>query len=160
MSPRLNDRAAALARSYEEAANGVKIVTSRGDIDFVVSRDLTQAPKIAESIDGQAIWAHTNAEILAKKIEFRGFAFTRRDMFDLAVLIDLEPSSVAQALSVCSKGATTLAISRIAAEIGTLGRTLPDFVDPTPRGAAYIARAAPLLASYFGLDPAGKPTKT
>lgn len=149
LSPRLNPVAEALARSYTEQGNSLKIVTSLGDIDFIVSRDLTRFPPILERIGGTETPCHTNAEILAKKIEYRGFAFALRDMFDLAVLIDRDPRSVEIALAACSGGAIDQAKARIDAEIGALATNLPDFVNPTPLGRMYVAKAADLLAVYF-----------
>lgn len=149
LSPRLNDRAAALARSYAESANGIKIVTTKGDIDFLVSRNLLADPPIIETIGGRDTPTHTNAEILAKKIEFRGFGFTHRDMFDLAVLLDLEPATVERALAACSQIARDQAIARIDDEIDTLAASLPAFVNPTPYGTLYIRRAPEILQSQF-----------
>jgi hypothetical protein len=40
LSPRLNEMAAAVASSYTEQANGIKIVMQQGDIDFVVAGDV------------------------------------------------------------------------------------------------------------------------
>lgn len=149
LSPRLNDRAAALARSYDESANGVKIVTTKGDIDFVVSRNLLADAPILETIGGRETPTHTNAEILAKKIEFRGFGFTHRDMFDLAVLIDLEPATVERALGVCSQVAIDQTVARIADELDTLAEALPNFVNPTARGAIYVRRTPEILRTRF-----------
>jgi hypothetical protein len=149
LSPRLNDMALALAKSYDESANGIKIVTARGDIDFVVSRDLTGDAIVHETIDGIATPTHSNAEILAKKIEFRGFAFTHRDMFDLAVLIDREPASVEQALVACSATSIANAAAMIRRQIARLPSDLPAYVNPTASGAAYIALAPKLLKSFL-----------
>ena len=99
LSPRTNEFAHALAQDYQESANGLKLVTAHGDIDFIVGRDLTTTPSLTELIDGYNVACHTNAEILAKKIEFRGPSFTMRDMFDLAVLIARDPGSVDHALA-------------------------------------------------------------
>ena len=149
LSPRLSDLAATLGRSYDESANGVKIVTTKGDIDFLVSRNMLADKPILETIAGHETPTHTNAEILAKKIEFRGFGFTHRDMFDLAVLIDLEPETVERAVAACSPIAVDQAVACIDAKIDMLAEELPNFVNPTPRGTLYIRRAPEILRARF-----------
>lgn len=149
LTPRSNPIAESLADTYLESASGLKIVTPRGDIDFIVARDLTANPTIHERIAGVETPCHTNAEILAKKIEFRGFAFAHRDMYDLAVLIDREPHSVDAALASCSKTALDQALARIADELDALPRELGNFVNPTSSGRAYVKAAKDILASRF-----------
>ncbi len=151
LSPRTNEIAQALARDYQESANGLKLVTAHGDIDFIVGRDLTATPSIIELIDGKNVTSHSNTEILAKKIEFRGSYFTLRDMFDLTVLIDRDPMSVERALFACSRAAKSNVKRRIAEEIEGLANALPDFVNPTTSGARYIEAAPALLRERFKL---------
>jgi hypothetical protein len=146
----VNEIAASLAASYAESASSLKLVTTKGDIDFVVARDLTGAPAMTELIGGIPTPAHTNAEILAKKIECRGAGFTHRDMFDLAALIDLDPDSVDTALNACSPESVERALSRIDDEIDALHRTLGGYVNLSPRGKIYVARASGLLDGRFG----------
>lgn len=148
LSPRLNEMAMALSESYEESASGIKIVTKIGDIDFVAVRDLTPDPSVVETIDGLATVTHTNAEILAKKIEFRGFKFTHRDMFDLAVLIDLEPSSVDKAIKACSRANLESAFDIVRKSAGRLTDELPDYVNPTRSGAVYVRKAPTILLDF------------
>lgn len=148
LSPRLNEMAMALCESYEESAVGLKIVTKIGDIDFVVARDLTAEPCVVETIDGRPTPTHTNAEILAKKIEFRGFKFTHRDMFDLAVLIEREPSSVEIAVAACSRANLEKALDIVRKSAGRLAEELPDYVNPTKSGARHIRKAPTTLLDF------------
>jgi hypothetical protein len=149
LTPRFNPVAEALAQSYTEQGSSLEIVTVLGDIAFTVSRDLTAQPAVVERIGDVETPCHSNAEILAKAIEFRGFAFALGDMFDLAVLIDRDPRSVEIALAACSQGAIDQARARIDTERDGLAKALPDFVNPTPLGRLYIAKAAGILAGYF-----------
>jgi hypothetical protein len=151
LSPNTNDMIAALADSYQQSAHSLKIVTKRGDIDFIVGNDLTEASTAIERIEGRETRCHTNAEILAKKIEFRGPSFTMRDMFDLAVLIDRDPDSVDKALAACTTGNIEIATRRIAGRLPTLAAELPGFVNPTASGARYIDAAPALLRERFKL---------
>ncbi len=46
LTPRLNDRVAAMTRDYSEQANSIKLVLADGDIDFIVSGTVTgDAPR-------------------------------------------------------------------------------------------------------------------
>lgn len=151
LSPNTNDMIAALAASYQQSAHSLKIVTKHGDIDFIVGNDLTEAPIAIERISGREVRCHTNAEILAKKIEFRGPSFTMRDMFDLAVLIDQDPEAVERALMTCTAANIEIAMQRIAERLPTLAAELPGFVNPTPAGRRYVDAAPALLRRRFKL---------
>ena len=98
-SPRLNEQAATLATSYVEQANTVKIVTSSGDIDFIVAADVA-APvtRTVESIAGRLIEVDPVAEILAKKLFYRAATLKVRDIYDLSAAIDLAPQDAERAM--------------------------------------------------------------
>lgn len=71
-SPRLSERAAALAEIYVEQAKTIKIVTPSGDIDFIIAADVAfPVDRQTESIAGRLIEVEPVAEILAKKIFYR-----------------------------------------------------------------------------------------
>ena len=99
LSPRLNDRAAALASDYREQANTIKIVTARGDIDFIIAGDVA-APVVREEacVEGRGIALDPTSEILAKKLFYRATAFTARDVYDMSAAIDLDPAAAGAAV--------------------------------------------------------------
>jgi len=72
LTPRLNDRVAAVVRDYSEQANSLKLVMAKGDIDFVVAGSVTGAPP-QETLEfgGRKVVLETTEEILAKKLFFR-----------------------------------------------------------------------------------------
>ncbi len=149
LSPRLDNFSADLAESYAESANGLKIVTKYGDIDFVVAADVTPDASIEERIDGMPVPTHTNAEILAKKVKHRGFAFTHRDIFDLAVLIDRDRTSVEHALAHCAGVEIEQAFEICLARAPLLASELPEYVNPTRLGEIYLRDAAGIVGGYI-----------
>ena len=88
ISPRLNDMFEDELAGYNEDNAHVKLRFAEGEIDFVVA-----APLLSESLN---VWnppaAETTfpmespAEVLAKKLFFRGWALTARDLFDWVIL--------------------------------------------------------------------------
>jgi hypothetical protein len=106
LSPRLNETAAAVASSWTEQANGVKIVMPQGDIDFVIAADVA-IPVVREKVklEGREILMDPTSEILAKKLFYRAAAFKARDVYDFSAAIDLDPSAARTAVrSAASKG--------------------------------------------------------
>lgn len=96
LSPRLNSTAEALTSDYAEQANFLKLYFPQGEVDFVVSGYLTANPVVPESIGGREVNVETSAEILAKKVWYRGAEFTARDIFDFALVAEREPWALGQ----------------------------------------------------------------
>jgi hypothetical protein len=71
---------------YEtDGSRALKIVfTGIGEIDFICCDPVTEAPCTKAEILGHRIMLETPAEILSKKIVFRGSQMQPRDMFDIA----------------------------------------------------------------------------
>lgn len=55
-----------------------------GEIDFICAAQLTEKPTSLRSVLGVSVPVETPAEIIAKKIVYRGAALQPRDMFDIA----------------------------------------------------------------------------
>lgn len=91
LSPRLNPSVEALTSDYDEQANSLKLYFPQGEIDFVVSGFLTDDPVVTERIQGRDVDVETSAEIIAKKVWYRGAEFTARDLFDFALVAQREP---------------------------------------------------------------------
>jgi hypothetical protein len=64
----------------------VKLYFPEGEIDFIASAPVTDDPPSTERILGREVRVETTAEIIGKKIRYRGSAFTGRDLFDLALV--------------------------------------------------------------------------
>lgn len=100
VSPRLSDVAADLTSDYVEQPGAfIKLQFEEGEVDFVASRNLLDATSAWETWDilGHAVKVETAAEIIAKKMHYRGDRATARDLFDLALVIEREPEALRQA---------------------------------------------------------------
>ena len=80
LTPRLNDRFEQLIEAYDEGATSLKIKLPEGEIDFIVSMSLLGLP--TETSDDCLFALEPVAEVLAKKLFYRGWALTPRDLFD------------------------------------------------------------------------------
>lgn len=94
LSPRLSDAAEALTTDYIEQSGFIKLIFDEGEIDFVASSPLTENPTTTETLFGRSVQVETSTEIVAKKVWHRGVEFTARDLFDLAMVIELEPAAL------------------------------------------------------------------
>lgn len=86
LSPRLNDGFEAVIQSYDEGATSLKLEFANGEIDFIVSMSLLGMPSdVSEECSFEM---EPVAEVLAKKLFYRGWALTPRDLFDWRVIED------------------------------------------------------------------------
>lgn len=58
-----------------------------GEIDFICAPGLTDSPMVAARVRGRDVLLEPPAEIIAKKIYYRGASMQPRDMFDIAYVI-------------------------------------------------------------------------
>jgi hypothetical protein len=74
---------------YEtDGTRALKIVFDGvGEIDFICCDPVTDEPFAMSEIRGRSIKLETPAEILAKKVVFRGSRLQPRDMFDIAAVV-------------------------------------------------------------------------
>jgi hypothetical protein len=70
-----------------DGTNALKIVFSHGEIDVICRPSLIADPVEAIDIFGCQVLRERPAEIVAKKIRFRGARFQPRDIFDLAAVL-------------------------------------------------------------------------
>ncbi len=96
LSPRLNPAAEELTSEYVEQAGFLKLIFPEGEIDFVASAPLTEDPTVRETLFGREVELETSTEIVAKKVWHRGDQFTARDIFDLAMVTEIEPEALRQ----------------------------------------------------------------
>ena len=94
LTPRLNTDAEMSTTHYIEQEGSLKLIYPEGEIDFVVSGALTSKPVNVEVLFGRKISVETTTEIIAKKVWHRGADFTARDIFDLAMVAELEPDAL------------------------------------------------------------------
>jgi hypothetical protein len=85
-----------------------------GEIDFICCGSIVDNPSCPTPIHGRTVALETPAEILAKKVRFRGERFLPRDMFDLAAVAEHYGSDyVITALNQCGRPACESALSAI-----------------------------------------------
>ena len=94
VSPRLNDKAEELTQKYLETEMSVKLYFPEGEIDFIASAPVTKDPPAVERILGRDVRVESTAEIIGKKVLYRGRAFTGRDLFDLALVATRDPAAI------------------------------------------------------------------
>lgn len=151
LSPRLSDFAASVTTECQEAANGIKLLTAHGDIDFIVAGDVSDQPPEPLVVEGQETLVETPTEILAKKIQYRGIAFAQRDIFDLAVMMRVDPTQADAAIRACTRDALEATAQAIASKLPRLAAELPGFVNPTPRYRTFITDVPGIVREFPGV---------
>jgi len=97
VNPRLSEVAEAVSADYEENAEFIKFYLPQGEIDIVVGTALTAQPFEVVKHAGREIKVERSAEIIAKKMWFRGEQAKARDLFDLCAVASLEPAAISEA---------------------------------------------------------------
>jgi len=85
-----------------------------GEIDFICCSNIIDDPYVQQEVRGHVVMLETPAEIVAKKVYFRGGSFQPRDMFDMAAVsarFGLE--YVANALRQCGTDRCEIALRTI-----------------------------------------------
>ncbi|MFN4351540.1 MAG: nucleotidyl transferase AbiEii/AbiGii toxin family protein [Hylemonella sp.] len=101
VNPRHSDVAEAVSADYEENAEFIKLYLPQGEIDIVVGTALTAQPYEVVKHAGREIKVECSAEIIAKKMWFRGDQAKARDLFDLCAVAVLEPAAITEARPFC-----------------------------------------------------------
>jgi len=87
-----------------------------GEIDFICCAEITGNPSTRAVIEGRGVDLETPAEIIAKKIFYRGSRLQPRDMFDLAaVALHHGDDYVVSALAECGREACVAALNVVEA---------------------------------------------
>lgn len=80
LTPRLNDAIEEHLQAYHEGTTSLKLALGDGEIDYIVSAPLLGLPN--EKSEHSIFDLEPVAEVLAKKLFYRGHAITARDVFD------------------------------------------------------------------------------
>lgn len=94
-----------------------------GEIDFIVGHAMTAQPTTKRTIEGEEVDLETVAEIITKKIHYRGASIKPRDIFDIAAAARGDRDALIAAL----KDYKNDVLKAIAA----IERLKPDFVNAT-----------------------------
>jgi len=92
-----------------------------GEIDFIVSAPLTSEPSTRRKIEGEDVDVETVAEIITKKVHFRGTHIKPRDIFDIAAAAKSNRRQIVDALQIYRND--------VAATLAAMDRLNPDFVN-------------------------------
>lgn len=72
-----------------DGTKALKLVfTDLGEIDFICAAELTEAPSVDRPLFDEMVRLETPAEIIAKKVYYRGGSLQPRDMFDIACVVE------------------------------------------------------------------------
>ena len=114
--------------SYTSETSVLKLAyKDLGEIDFICCASLVEAPTQKREVRGRLVALETPAEIIAKKIWYRGWNFQPRDMFDLAAVVEHCGSDyVASALRQCGR-------ARCATALAVVEKAAPTFVEAVNR---------------------------
>jgi len=150
LSPRLND-AASRFETYEESANHVRIAIGGQEIDFIVAPHLTPQPTVMETILGRRIAVETSAEILAKKLFYRGRLLKARDAFDLAAVAQLRPQELPDQATMDGllRGGLKAAIMDRLSELGRNWSINAEEITPLPAGTPILPHAIEIARDWM-----------
>lgn len=137
LSPNNNPLVRRVAERWQYPGNYIKLERPEGEIDFIGAVQLTTDPAWTYDFGERTILVDTPAEVLAKKLHYRGSRLAPRDMFDALALLRAEPETFARAVRAAPDGAVRAAdrIERIA---GRYRGLIAEEVNPTQRGAALL----------------------
>ena len=110
--------------SYQAGTDMLKLAYhDLGEIDFICCDSIIPDPTRAHDVQGHAIALETPAEIIAKKVFYRGWSFQPRDMFDLAAVAEhFGPDYVVGAIEHCGR-------ARCETALAVINKTNPAYVE-------------------------------
>lgn len=109
---------------YGDGSRFPKLVFEEsGEIDFIVSPPLTSAPTMRRTVEGEDVDLETIAEIITKKVHFRGAPIMPRDIFDIAAAARSHREPIVHAMRAYQDD--------VAVTLAAISRLKPDFVHAT-----------------------------
>ena len=134
LSPRLHAVDIWETPAYDEAAHYIKLRFEEGEIDFIATSAVSDSPNMPFSFAGRNIQIESPAEIILKKLRYRGDTMKPRDIFDMAVVLNSKYAEtlvsqmhhVEDARSGVSKRLSSIDEQEVIASIGDL-RVAPEW---------------------------------
>ncbi len=80
-----------ISSDWQFPGNYLKLIRQEGEIDFILAAAISENCFFGYNFEGKEINVETPAEIIAKKIRYRGSNFTIRDVFDFALAVEDDP---------------------------------------------------------------------
>ncbi len=135
--PNRNKAARAITDRWQEPGNLIRLEREEGVIDFILAARLTNLTPWLYRFQGRDIPVQEPAEILAKKLQYRGSRILPRDIFDILAVHRLDPAIVKTAVTAVPDGARR-AVDRIRRIEQRYRETIGDEVNPTASGAELL----------------------
>lgn len=145
LSPNRNAASRAITDRWQEPGHYLKLEREEGAIDFIVAARQTDLTPWLYRFKSREIRVEEPAEILAKKLKYRGSRLLPRDIFDILAAHRFDPSSVKTAVAAAPDGVRH-AIDRIQRIETRYRETIRDEVNPTDSGVE-ILEIDPLQAA-------------
>lgn len=138
LHPNSNPAVKALSDRFQNPGNYIKIERPEGEIDFLAALRQTEGAVWSYRFDNREIPVETPAEILAKKLHYRGSKLVVRDGFDIAAAIWLDPPALATAIRATPDGASR-AVDRIEKRlVQRFPQDVGEEVNPTADGERFM----------------------
>lgn len=145
VSPNSNRAARRVTDRWQEPGNYVKLECHEGEIDFILASRQTELAPWWYRFGERQIPVEMPAEIIAKKMKYRGSRFLPRDIFDLLAVHHLDAEQLTIAVRAAPEGARR-AVDRIERIAKRYRETIKDEVNPTSSGLEFF-EADPLDAA-------------
>ena len=137
LSPNRNTAARAISNRWQEPGHYLRLEREEGVVDFIIAAQQTDLTPWIYSFKGRNVPIEEPAEILAKKLKYRGSRIIPRDIFDILAVHRFNPAIVKIAVAAAPDGAR-----RAADRIGRIAKryreTIKDEVIPTATGAELL----------------------
>ncbi len=105
LSPNRNKAARAITDRWQEPGNFIRLEREEGVIDFILAGRLTNLTPWLYRFQDRDIPVEEPAEILAKKLKYRGSRMLPRDIFDTLAVHRFDPAIVKAAVTAVPDGA-------------------------------------------------------
>jgi Nucleotidyl transferase AbiEii toxin, Type IV TA system len=137
LSPSRNKAARAISDRWQDPGHYLRLERDEGVIDFILAARLTDLMPWYYDFKGRKVPVEEPAEILAKKLKYRGSRIIPRDIFDILAVRQFDPDVVKQAVAAAPDGARRAA-DRIRRIERRYRETISEEVNPTATGAALL----------------------
>ncbi len=150
LSPNRNKATRAITDRWQEPGHYLKLECDEGGIDFIVASRQTDLAPWLYKFKSRDIPVEEPAEILAKKLKYRGSRIVPRDIFDILSVHRFDPAIVKTAAAAVPDAARR-AVDRIRRIEKRYRETIRDDVNPTSSGMEILEidplEAAEILSS-------------
>jgi hypothetical protein len=142
LDPKLHDFEFEISPS-EYAGDGARFLKLAfdgiGEIDFIVGAVMTTPSVTRQTVQGEQVDLETVAEIITKKVHYRGASIKPRDIFDIAAAARHDRDALVRALKLYKDD--------VARSLATIARLKPEFVNAAISDLAIKDEFKPLAAT-------------